>query len=112
MLLKCAITLDDFARQLDRLLQLDDPTAALPFLGVRDLFPAATEWKQELRRMRSIIAAMTPAERRDPDHLDIDQILRIALVSDTKPKDVGDFLRQFGDLRAQLAQVLTSGKLV
>ncbi len=111
MPLKCDITLDDFARQLDHLLDgKTNPTDVLFLVGLRELPPASLEiqdsWRIELRRIREIITAMTPRERRDPDHLDIEQILRIALVSNTKPRDVTDFLRQFGELREKLVDLL------
>lgn len=111
MALKCDITLDDFARQLDQLLDGKTSPAEVLFLaGVRDVaWPepgVQHSWQMELRRIRQIIIAMKPSERRDPDHLDIDQILRIALVSNTKPRDVTDFLRQFSELREKLADML------
>jgi signal recognition particle GTPase len=111
MALKCDITLDDFARQLDQLLNgMTSPADVLFLASVRDFAPMGPDsqrgWQLELRRIREIITAMTPWERRDPDHLDIEQILRIALVSRTRPRDVTDFLRQFSELREKLADLL------
>lgn len=110
MALKCDITLDDFARQIDHLLDSKTGGAGLLLVaGVRDIHPTGPEeqgtWQLELRRIREIITAMTPRERRDPDHLEIEQILRIAMVSGTKPRDVTDFLRQFSELREKLADL-------
>jgi signal recognition particle subunit SRP54 len=106
MALNLDITLDDFARQLDRLLDAAERTHLIAFFNLRDTIPADTNWEQELGRIRAIIGAMTPRERREPDRLDVDHILRIALVSGTKPKDVSDFLRQFGELRVLVAEML------
>lgn len=110
MALKIDITLDEFARQLDRLLDTRERGHLLAFLDLREAIPTETNWDEELTRIRDIISAMTPSERRHPDRLDIDHILRIALVSGTKPKDVSDFLRQFGDLRVRMAEMLERGR--
>jgi signal recognition particle subunit SRP54 len=107
--MKMDITLDDFAHQLDRLLDDTERGRLLALFNLRDTIPANTDWEGELTHIRAIITAMTPAERRNPDRLDIDQILRIALVSGTKPKEVTDFLRQFGELRVRMGQMLERG---
>src|SRR5262245_31637010 len=111
MPLMCDINQDHFARQLDRLLDADG-LADLAHLQRLFRVPGLVEpdlqdnWQSELRRIRDIIAAMTVVERRNPNRLDIDQILRIAMVSGASPKEVSDFLRQFGDMREQMAAIL------
>jgi signal recognition particle subunit SRP54 len=91
------ITLDDFRKQLDEALRLGMSDMAWRFLGLQPDIPEIA--KRGLERIRRMIDAMSPAERRDPTRIDVKRRLLIALRSDTQPHEVQQFLRQFDHVR-------------
>jgi demethylmenaquinone methyltransferase/2-methoxy-6-polyprenyl-1,4-benzoquinol methylase len=93
-------TLDDFRKQLEHLdavggdiRHVRSNMAGLPRPG------EAEDPKEELRRIRRIIDAMTDEERREPDGIDAGRRLRIAAESGTTPDKVEQFLDEFRQIR-------------
>jgi signal recognition particle subunit SRP54 len=59
----------------------------------------------EVRRIQGIIDSMTPAERRDPNQIDISRRRRIAQGAGVEPSDVSSLVKQFDAMAAFVKQM-------
>jgi signal recognition particle subunit SRP54 len=69
---------------------------------------------EEIQRIQGIIDSMTPAERRDPELIDISRRRRIAAGSGVDPSEVSQLVKQFDAMAAvvkQMAQMTMLDKL-
>jgi signal recognition particle subunit SRP54 len=92
-------TLDDFRRTLDQVAKLG------PLNKIMGMIPGMDEVKEmigdvdadgDLKRLRGIIDAMTPEERRDPTHvIDANRRRRIAMGSGADPAEVAQLVKSF-----------------
>ncbi len=92
--------LDDFLSQLASIRKmgsLKDLLGMIPGLGsqLKDVDVDEGQFKQ----IESIIQSMTKEERRNPDIIDAKRRQRIARGSGKTVRDVGDILKQFGEMR-------------
>ncbi len=102
------LTLDDFRKQLKHLRLMCEGSelkgilsrAAGKILGKTEPDP-----REHLRRMETMINAMTTEERRNPDLIDQARQERIAAGSGTKVSDVRQLLEQFNAARQQVRRM-------
>jgi signal recognition particle subunit SRP54 len=59
----------------------------------------------EVKRIQGIIDSMTPAEREDPDLIDISRRKRIATGAGVDPSDVSNLVKQFDGMAAMVRQI-------
>ena len=59
----------------------------------------------EVKRIQGIIDSMTPAERRDPNQIDISRRRRIATGAGVEPSDVSSLVKQFDAMAALVKQM-------
>ena len=103
-------TLDDFRRLVDRAHRRGWPghlAALLPGAGTTD--ETDRDSQKRLARIKGIIDAMTPEERRDPRHLlDESRLRRIAAGAGVTAQEVSDLARQFLGMAAIMDQLAKS----
>jgi signal recognition particle subunit SRP54 len=99
-------TLDDFRAQLAH---LDSAGGVHHFLrrmpGMSEMVEEGYDPEDSFRRIRAIIDALTPDERREPDLIAPADYRRIAAVAAVAPADVGRFLHQFAEVRDLMRQM-------
>ena len=59
----------------------------------------------EVKRIQGIIDSMTPAERADPDRIDISRRRRIAVGAGVEPADVSGLVKQFDAMASMVKQM-------
>jgi len=101
---KGEITLDDFAAQLDQLLNAGGAKAILEMLPgqLAGKLGKAEIDERTLRRMRAIIQSMTREERRNPEILNGSRKRRIARGAGVSVQEVNQLLRQYRQMRTML----------
>ncbi len=92
-----AMTLDDFAKQLDMMGRMGSLSSVAKHMpGLAKLDPEQLKkGEAELKTFKLILAAMTPEERMDPKILDVARKARIADQAGVKPGDVDSLLQRF-----------------
>jgi len=98
-------TLDDFRKQFQMIAQvgMNDMISRIP--GMSQMIPPGDDPEVALKRLQGMIDSMTPAERADPDIIDLSRRNRIAAGSGTQPHEVKQFLQQFNQVRALMKQM-------
>ena len=99
-------TLDDFRKQFEQLKKMGpmkDLLGAMPGMG--DMIPEGEDPEEGMKRIQGMIDAMTKAERKNPDVIDISRRRRIAAGSGTEPHDIKQFLGQFDQVRTLMRQM-------
>lgn len=105
-----AFTLEDFREQLRQLRRMGPLDQLLEMIPGLSRFPGAKPEEAELRRMEAIINSMTPKERQNPSIIDGSRRRRIALGSGTSVAEVNRLLKQFGELKLLMKQLMQAGK--
>jgi signal recognition particle subunit SRP54 len=104
--------LDDFRRLLDeaqRAGPLGKGTGLLPGVSKTEE-KVERETQRQLQRVKGIIDAMTPEERRAPDDvLDESRLRRIAAGAGVEPREVRDLARQFHGMAEIMDQLSRAG---
>lgn len=93
-------TLDDFRKQFEQLKKMGpmrDLLATMP--GMSEMIPEGEDPEVMFRRIQGMIDAMTRAERRNPDIIDLQRRRRIAAGSGVQASDVKQFLGHFDQVR-------------
>ena len=105
-------TLDDFLSQLNQVRKMGS------LGGLMKLMPGVTKEMRnaasnvddgELDKVEAIIRSMTPRERREPVIIDGSRRLRIAGGSGTTVKAVNQLLKQFGEMKKMMKQMVGGG---
>jgi signal recognition particle subunit SRP54 len=102
------ITLDDFRKQLKQLRLMCDSgefKSILTRAVGKILGKAEVDPRKHLRRMETMINAMTAEERRDPDLIDQARQEQIAAGCGAKVSDVRQLLDQFKAVRKQVRRM-------
>jgi signal recognition particle subunit SRP54 len=108
-LLKGKFDLDDFRKQIGTMKKMGsmrDLMSKIPGmgqLGKENL--DGIDADEEVTRIQGIIDSMTPAERRDPNLIDISRRRRIAAGSGVDPADVSGLVKQFDAMAAVVKQM-------
>ena len=105
-----ALTLEDFKEQLQQLRRMGPLDQLLGMIPGLSRFQGVGSEEAELRRMEAIINSMTPKERRNPSIIDGSRRRRIALGSGTSVAEVNRLLKQFGELKLLMKQLVQAGK--
>jgi signal recognition particle subunit SRP54 len=96
--------LDDFRKsigQMKKMGSMRDLMSKFPGMGQMDADNlAGVDADGEVQRIQGIIDSMTPAERRDPQLIDISRRRRIAAGSGVDPADVSGLVKQFDGMAA------------
>jgi signal recognition particle subunit SRP54 len=103
------LTFDDFLAQLQQVQKLgplEKVLGMLPGMSPQMLQQAKIEPRQ-LARVRGIVHAMTPLERRQPDAIDGSRRRRIARGSGTSVQEVNQLLKQFDQMK-RMMRIATS----
>jgi signal recognition particle subunit SRP54 len=103
---KGQFTLDDFRKQFQQLQKMGpmkDLLKSMP--GMSEMIPEDEDPEVALKRIQGMIDAMTKAERRNPDIIDLNRRRRIAAGSGTQPHEVKQFLGQFDQVRVLMRQM-------
>ena len=97
-MVKGQFTLEDFLEQFQQVKKMG------PLQDILAMFPGAGSMlkdvqvdDRDIKRVEAIIHSMTPEERRNPKILSGSRKRRIATGSGTRPQDVNNLIRQFGD---------------
>ncbi len=96
-------TIDDFRKQFEQMKKMGpmkDVLGAMP--GMDGLIPEGEDPEASVRRIQGIVDAMTKAERRNPDVIDINRRRRIAQGSGTEPHEIKQFLTTFDHMRTMM----------
>jgi signal recognition particle subunit SRP54 len=110
--------LDDFRKQIvnmKKMGSMQDLMSKIPGLNQmasEDL--GGIDADEEIKRIQGIIDSMTPAERSNPDLIDISRRRRIAAGSGVEPADVSGLVKQFDAMAAvvkQMAQMTMMDKI-
>jgi signal recognition particle subunit SRP54 len=99
------ITLDDFLRQLDQIQKMGPEATIARVPGLSKVAPEEFDWNASVSSYRRMIDAMTDDERGNPDLITPSRVPEIARRSETRPKDVEEFLAQFHRVRAMMRQM-------
>jgi signal recognition particle subunit SRP54 len=105
-LAKGDFTLDDFRKQFEMLAQMGNMRELMAQMpGMGDMIPEGEDPEQAVKRIQGIIDAMTKAERKNPDMIDMSRRRRIASGSGTEPHEIKQFLQQFDHVRTLMRQM-------
>lgn len=103
-------TLEDFLEQFQQVKKMG------PLQDILAMFPGAGSMLKdvqvddgEIQRVEAIIYSMTPEERRNPKILSGSRKRRIAAGSGTRPQDVNNLIRQFGDAQKMMKGLTGKG---
>lgn len=105
-----AFGFDDYLEQLRKMRKmgpLDQIMGMIPGLG--SMAPKLQEMgvdEKEMDHIEAIISSMTPEERRDPSVINGSRRRRIAIGSGTNVQEVNKLLKQFGDMRRMMRQLM------
>jgi signal recognition particle subunit SRP54 len=105
-LAKGDFTLADFRKQFEMMAKMGgikDLVSRMPGMG--ELIPEGEDPEVAFRRIQGIIDSMTPAERKDPDLIDISRRRRIAAGSGSEPHEIKQLLHQFEQVRTIMRQM-------
>ena len=105
-------TLDDFLAQLNQVRKMGSLGGLMKLMpGVtKEMRSAASNVDDgELDKVEAIIRSMTPRERREPVIIDGSRRLRIAGGSGTTVKAVNQLLKQFGEMKKMMKQMVGGG---
>jgi signal recognition particle subunit SRP54 len=100
--------LDDFRKQIVTMKKMGsvrDLMSKIPGLNQMPLDASGIDADEEMKRIQGIIDSMTPAERRDPELVDISRRRRIAAGSGVEPADVSNLVKQFDVMAAVFRQM-------
>jgi len=109
-LAKGDFTLEDFLEQFHQMKSmgpLQDILAMLP--GAGSMLKGVEVDDRDVKRVEAIIYSMTPEERRNPKIMSGSRKRRIAAGSGTRPQDVNNLLRQFGDAQRMMKGLTKKG---
>ena len=108
-LLKGKFDLDDFRKQIGTMKKMGsmrDLMSKIPGMGQMGMENlGGIDADEEVKRIQGIIDSMTPAERRDPELIDISRRRRIAAGSGVDPADVSGLVKQFDAMAAMVKQM-------
>jgi signal recognition particle subunit SRP54 len=104
-MLKGDLSLDDFREQFEMISQIGmkDMLGRIP--GMSEMIPEGEDPEQALKRIQGMVDSMTPAEKKNPDLIDMSRRRRIAAGSGTQPHEVKQFLNQFDQVRNLMRQM-------
>lgn len=109
-MVKGQFTLEDFLEQFQQMKKmgpLQDIIAMLPGAGAA--LKDVDVGDAEIKRVEAIIYSMTPEERRNPKLMSGSRKRRVAAGSGTRPQDVNNLLRQFGDAQKMMKGLTGKG---
>jgi signal recognition particle subunit SRP54 len=107
-LAKGKFDLNDFRQQLGQMNKMGsvrDLMSKIPGLNQMSLDSQGIDADGEMKRIQGIIDSMTPAERRDPDLIDIPRRRRIAAGSGVDPSDVSGLVKMFDTMAGFVKQM-------
>jgi signal recognition particle subunit SRP54 len=108
-LAKGKFDLDDFRKQLGTMKKMGsmrDLMSKIPGMGQMGMESlAGVDADEEVKRIEGMIDSMTPAERRNPELIDISRRRRIAAGSGVDPSDVSGLVKQFDQMAAVIKQM-------
>lgn len=109
-MVKGQFTLEDFLEQFQQVKKMG------PLQDILAMFPGAGSMlkdvqvdDRDIKRVEAIIHSMTPEERRNPKILSGSRKRRIATGSGTRPQDVNNLIRQFGDAQKMMKGLTGKG---
>ena len=106
-MLKGKFDLEDFMDQLQKIKKMGPLSQILemiPGLGSQMKQAKAELSDDDYKQIESIIQSMTPYERRFPDRIEFGRRKRIARGAGRSPADVGQLLKQFGEMQRMMKQ--------
>jgi len=106
-------TLDDFVDQLQQVKKLgpiDQIMGMIPGLGNNKKLKDMNIDEKELVYVEAIINSMTPFERQNPSEISGSRKKRIARGSGTRVQDVNRLLKQFGQTKKMMKQLMDAEK--
>ncbi|HEY7033446.1 MAG TPA: signal recognition particle protein [Thermomicrobiales bacterium] len=107
-MIKGQFNLEDFLDQLQKIKKMGPLTQLLemiPGLGGQLREAKAQISDDDYKQIEAIIRSMTPRERRNPQIIDFSRRRRIALGSGTTRDDVGQLLKQFGEMQKMMSEL-------
>ena len=117
-LLKGKFDLDDFRKQIVNMKKMGSMRELMSKIPGLNQMPmdllGGMEPDEEIQRIQGIIDSMTPAERSNPELIDISRRRRIAAGSGVDPSEVSQLVKQFDAMAAvvrQMAQMTMLDKL-
>jgi signal recognition particle subunit SRP54 len=105
---KGQFNLENFLEQLQKIKKMGPLTQLMemiPGLGSQLREAKAQISDDDYKQIEAIIRSMTPLERRRPDLIDFSRRRRIALGSGTTRDDVGQLLKQFGEMQKMMSEL-------
>ncbi|HDI0139380.1 TPA: signal recognition particle protein [Staphylococcus aureus] len=108
-----SFTLDDFLEQLDQVKNLgplDDIMKMIPGMNKMKGLDKLTMSEKQIDHIKAIIQSMTPAERNNPDTLNVSRKKRIAKGSGRSLQEVNRLMKQFNDMKKMMKQFTGGGK--
>lgn len=105
---KGQFNLEDFLEQLQKIKKMGPLTQLLdmiPGLGGQLREAKAQISDDDYKQIEAIIRSMTPQERKHPQIIDFSRRKRIANGSGTSRDDVGQLLKQFGEMQKMMSQL-------
>lgn len=107
-----SFTLDDFLEQLDQVKNLgplDDIMKMIPGMNKMKGLDKLNMSEKQIDHIKAIIQSMTPAERNNPDTLNVSRKKRIAKGSGRSLQEVNRLMKQFNDMKKMMKQ-FTGGR--
>jgi signal recognition particle subunit SRP54 len=107
-LAKGKFDLDDFRQQLGQMKKMGsvkDLMSKIPGLNQMSLDSQGIDADGQMQQIQGIIDSMTPAERRNPDIIDIPRRRRIAAGSGVDPSDVSGLVKMFDTMAGFVKQM-------
>ncbi|MCD8825637.1 signal recognition particle protein [Staphylococcus gallinarum] len=108
-----SFTLEDFLEQLDQVKNLgplDDIMKMIPGMNKMKGINNLNMDEKQIDHIKAIIQSMTPAERNDPDSLNVSRKKRIAKGSGRSVQEVNRLMKQFNDMKKMMKQFSGGGK--
>lgn len=105
-------TLNDFRKQMDQVGKLGPMKNIMGMMGMgaaADQMDPDANPEDDIRRLKGIIDAMTPAERLNPDVIDHSRRNRIARGSGSEPAEVNGLLKQFRGMADMMSKMANMG---
>ncbi|HCG2413528.1 TPA: signal recognition particle protein [Staphylococcus aureus] len=107
-----SFTLDDFLEQLDQVKNLgllDDIMKMIPGMNKMKGLDKLNMSEKQIDHIKAIIQSMTPAERNNPDTLNVSRKKRIAKGSGRSLQEVNRLMKQFNDMKKMMKQFTGGG---
>ena len=104
---------DDFLEQLDQVKNLgplDDIMKMIPGMNKMKGLDKLNMSEKQIDHIKAIIQSMTPAERNNPDTLNVSRKKRIAKGSGRSLQEVNRLMKQFNDMKKMMKQFTGGGK--